>query len=136
MGCGCSAEGQTIASYIFMFERFGSSIALTLIVCCMMLTTVGMLSLGIGLGYNYCFVDFKVKKLYGKRTQELNLQITRTGTQQMNGTQSPMDEALTSSLFFAKIIDLGRAIIEDGHNYIYSYKTKTSNKTEDIKILQ
>ncbi|XP_013164638.1 PREDICTED: uncharacterized protein LOC106115722 [Papilio xuthus] len=73
MGCGCSAEGQTIASYIFMFERFGSSIALTLIVCCMMLTTVGMLSLGIGLGYNYCFVDFKVKKLYEHDTPRRSL---------------------------------------------------------------
>ncbi|CAH2048697.1 unnamed protein product, partial [Iphiclides podalirius] len=44
--------------------RFGTAIALTIIVSCIMLTTVGMLALGIGLGYNYCFVDFKVKRLF------------------------------------------------------------------------
>ncbi|XP_013145142.1 PREDICTED: uncharacterized protein LOC106108511 isoform X1 [Papilio polytes] len=106
--------------------------------CCAMVAT-GLLMLmlfsvavGVVIAYVHCYIEHRS----GKRTQELNLQITRTGTQQTNGTQSAMDEALTSSLFFAKIIDLGRAIIEDGHNYIYSYKTKTSNKTEDIKVFQ
>ncbi|CAK1580440.1 unnamed protein product [Parnassius mnemosyne] len=125
MGCGCSRAGNAIANYVFMFERFGTCIALTCIVSCMMITTVAMLSLGIGLGYNYCFVDFKVKKLYEFKNPRRSLVRKRKSIEmEVNATDDfeeeyynirptmiiPLKSNISFSLLISRIKDLNKNV--------------------------
>ncbi|XP_045772466.1 uncharacterized protein LOC123872305 [Maniola jurtina] len=57
--CSCSKCTYCMGNIIYICERLASCFAATSVVTCIVATLLVMLALGIGLGYNYCFVDLK-----------------------------------------------------------------------------
>ncbi|CAH0715405.1 unnamed protein product, partial [Brenthis ino] len=57
--CQCSRLTYCLGNIFYIFERLVSCCALTSVVTCLVATLIVMLALGIGLGYNYCFIDME-----------------------------------------------------------------------------
>ncbi|OWR54517.1 hypothetical protein KGM_207826 [Danaus plexippus plexippus] len=57
--CLCRRVAYCLGNITYIFERLASCCALTAVVTCMMTTLLIMLAIGVGLGYNYCFVDIQ-----------------------------------------------------------------------------
>ncbi|XP_072948831.1 uncharacterized protein [Epargyreus clarus] len=60
--CGSSKLGYFIGNLIYIIEKLASCCAVTAVVTCLITTLMLMLAFGIGIGYNYCFVDFKTRQ--------------------------------------------------------------------------
>ncbi|XP_069359456.1 uncharacterized protein [Maniola hyperantus] len=57
--CNCSKCTYCMGNIIYICERLASCCAATSVVTCIVATLLIMLALGVGLGYNYCFVDLE-----------------------------------------------------------------------------
>ncbi|CAB3220669.1 unnamed protein product [Arctia plantaginis] len=63
-GCDCGGCGGIpfcTGNLFVIAERVISYVALTAVVCCIVILFAISLGIGIGLGYNYCVVDLKVQ---------------------------------------------------------------------------
>ncbi|XP_073956579.1 uncharacterized protein [Choristoneura fumiferana] len=56
--------GGIMSNVIYFSEKFSMFLSFTCLISCSIICMISMLAFGIGLGYNYSYVDFKTKHIY------------------------------------------------------------------------
>ncbi|XP_050350622.1 uncharacterized protein LOC126773655 [Nymphalis io] len=63
MGCVCCSLSSFVSIILDALERISLCTVCAMLTCCLMITVITVMVLGVGIGYHYCFVQNSVESM-------------------------------------------------------------------------
>ncbi|XP_045448271.1 uncharacterized protein LOC123656652 [Melitaea cinxia] len=63
MGCVCCSLSSFVSIVLDALERISLCTVCAMLTCCLMITIITVMVLGVGIGYHYCFVQNSVESM-------------------------------------------------------------------------